>query len=295
MRRSDLAELLLLAALWGGAFLLMRIGAGDFGAVPLAAVRAVGGALLLVPLLAWKRELGAVRRHWRPILLLGFVNSVIPTVCFSYAALSITAGLSSIFNSASPLFAALIAWLWLHERLTRTRIAGLVFGFAGVLGLAWEGASFKAGGSTWAIAACVLATLCYGWSANYVKRRLHGVPPLAVAGGSQLAASAVLALPAWLWWPQHAIPATSWMAAAVLALVCTGFAFILYFRLIANAGPVNAIAVTFLIPAFAVAWGWAFLDEGITPAMVAGCATILVGTALATGLVKAPLRRAVAG
>jgi drug/metabolite transporter (DMT)-like permease len=117
------------------------------------------------------------------------------------------------------------------------------------------------------------------------------VPSLAVAGGSQLAATLVLAGPAAIWWPDHALPATSWAAAGVLAFACTGFAFILYFRLIANAGPVNAIAVTFLIPVFAVVWGRAFLGEGTTPALIAGCATILAGTALATGLVKGRLRR----
>ena len=296
MRRSDVAELLVLAALWGGAFLLMRIGAGDFGAVPLAAVRATGGAALLLPLLVMRGETGSLRRHWRPIFTLGIVNSVVPSVCFTYAALSITAGMSAIFNSASPLFGALIGWWWLREGLSRTRVAGLAIGFAGVLWLAWDGASFKAGGSAWAIGACLLATVCYGWSANHARLRLRGVPPLAVAGGSQLVATLVLAVPAAIWWPEHALPAASWAAAGVLAFACTGFAFILYFRRIANAGPVNAIAVTFLIPAFAVAWGWAFLGEGITPTMIAGCATILAGTALATGLVKLPLRRhAVAG
>ena len=271
------------------------MGAGDFGPVALSAVRVSGAALLLVPLLAMRGQLAALRGYWQPIVVVGLTNTALPFLCFSYAALSISAGMSSIFNSASPLFGALIARLWLREGLTPARVLGLAIGFAGVLGMAWDSASFKSGASGWAVVACLAGTCFYGFSPNFTKRRLQAVPPLAIAAGSQLAASALLLVPALIWWPQHPLSAMSWLSAAVLAFACTGLAYIVYFRLIARIGPANAITVTFLIPAFAVAWGWAFLDEGITPAMVAGCATILVGTALATGLVKAPLRRAVAG
>jgi drug/metabolite transporter (DMT)-like permease len=143
-------ELVGLAALWGGSFLLLRIGAADFGPVALAAVRATGAALFLMPLLQWRGQLGVLRRHWRPIFIVGLTNSAVPFLCFSFAALSITAGLSSIFNAASPLFGALIAWFWLKDRLTPVRIAGLVIGFAGVCWMAWDSASFRDGGSGWA-------------------------------------------------------------------------------------------------------------------------------------------------
>ena len=292
MKPTDVAELFGLAALWGASFLLMRIGAGDFGPFALSAVRVTGATLLLLPILKMHGQIGALRRHWRPIFVVGLTNSALPFLCFSYAALSITGGMSAIFNSASPLFAALIARLWLRDTLTPARIAGLAIGFGGVLWMAWDGASFKAGGSGWAIVACLLATLCYGWSPNYTKKRLGGVPPLAIAAGSQLAAALFLALPAFVWWPQHRLSATSWFSAAVLAFACTGLAYIIYFRLIAHVGPANAIAVTFLIPAFAVAWGWMFLGEGITLRMVAGCAIIFLGTALATGLVRWPAGKA---
>ena len=167
---------------------------------------------------------------------------------------------------------------------------GLAIGFSGVLWLAWDKASFKPGGSGWAVVACVAATLCYGLAANFTKKRLTGVAPLAVATGSQLSAALFLAIPAALWWPHSAPSGAAWLTAAVLALVCTGVAYTLYFRLIANIGPANAIAVTFLIPVFAVLWGWLFLDERITLAMVIGCGVIVVGTGLATGLLKPPPR-----
>lgn len=285
MRGADLLELLLLAALWGASFLFMRLGAAEFGPVALAGVRVLGAALFLLPLLHWRGLTGELLRHWRAILLVGVTNSALPFLLFSYAALAITAGLSSIFNAATPLFAAAIGWLWLRDRLTAPRVVGLAIGFAGVIGVAWDKASFKPGGSGWAVVACLAATVLYGWSANFTKRRLAGVAPLAIAAGSQIAAALVLAAPTLLLWPATMPSASAWTAAALLALLCTGIAYVLYFRLIAHVGPSNAITVTFLIPVFAVAWGGLLLGEGVTVAMVVGCVGILFGTALSTGLI----------
>jgi drug/metabolite transporter (DMT)-like permease len=292
MRAADGAELVTLAAIWGASFLFMRMGAGEFGPVALAFVRVAGAAAFLLPLLAWRGQLGALRTHWKPILLVGITNSAIPFVCFGIAVLAITGGLSAIFNATTPLFGALIAWLWLKDRLSAVRLLGLGIGFAGVLWLAWDKASIKPGdhgvSSALAIAACLLATLLYGFSANFTKRYLQGVPSLALATGSQLSATLFLVLPAIGLWPSRMPGAAAWIAVALLALFCTGVAYVLYFRLIAHIGPSNAIAVTYLVPAFAVLWGAVFLHEAITGAMVIGCAIILLGTSLATGLLKLP-------
>ncbi len=294
MKSTDLAELVGLAALWGASFLFMRMGATEFGPFALAAVRVVGATLFLLPLLQWRGQMNVLRQHWQAIFIVGITNSALPFLCFSYAAMSITAGLSSIFNAASPLFGAVIAWLWLKDRLTPSRVVGLAIGFAGVLWLAWDKASFRPGGSGWAVVACLVATLLYGVSANFTKKHLTGVAPLAVAAGSQLSASLVLLLPALVWWPAVVPSNSAWLAAGLLALACTGVAYVLYFRLIANIGPANAIAVTFLIPVFAVLWGWLFLAEELTLSMVAGCGVILVGTGLATGVLRWPARAPVA-
>ena len=287
MKTSDTAELLTLAALWGASFLFMRMGAAEFGPVALSAVRVAGAALFLMPLLLWRGQLAALRTHWRPIAIVGITNSALPFLCFSYAALSMTAGLSAIFNAASPLFGSVIAWLWLKDHLTPARVAGLLIGFAGVLWLAWDKASFKPGGSGLAVLACAIGPMFYGWSASFTKRHLAGAPPLAIAAGSQCFAAVALALPAAWWWPVVPPSAHTWVAAALLAFLCTGLAYLLYFRLIANIGPANAIAVTFLVPVFAVLWGWWLLDERVTTLMLAGCAVILVGTGLTTGLLRA--------
>jgi drug/metabolite transporter (DMT)-like permease len=295
MRTRDTAELFTLAALWGASFLFMRMGAGEFGAVALAAARVGIASVVLIPILLAHGLMRELRRHWKAIFIVGLVNSALPFLAFSYAALSITAGLSSIFNATTPLFGALVAWLWLHDRLNGARVLGLVIGFGGVLWLAWNNvnqeAAFKPGGSGWAIVACLVASALYGVGASFTKRYLAGVAPLAVATGSQVSATWILAVPAMLWWPQAAPSSSAWISVLLLGVLCTGLAYILYFRLIANTGPANAIAVTFLIPAFAVFWGWAFLAEQVTAAMVVGCAVILLGTALTTGLLKLPERR----
>ena len=196
MSRRDIAEMLLLAAIWGASFLFMRVGAGEFGPFALAGLRVLGGAACLLPLLIWRGEFGALRRHWRPILVVGLTNSALPFLCFGYAALAITGGLSSIFNATTPLWGALLAWLWLKDRPDRYRLAGLAVGFAGVLWLAGGNAHFKAdarGASPGlAVLACLAATLLYGFSANFTKRYLTGVPPMALAAGSQLSASLAL-------------------------------------------------------------------------------------------------------
>jgi len=292
VRVRDGAELLGLGALWGGSFLFMRLGAAEAGPIALAALRVGGASLLLLPLLVLRGQTGDLRRHWRRIFVVGVFNSALPFVCYSYAALSITAGLSSIFNATSPLFGAIIAWWWLKDSLTPLRIAGLAIGFGGVLWLAWSNvdgtAGFKPGGSGWAAVACLAATACYGLAASYTKRYLTGVPPLALAAGSQLAALLCLAWPAALFWPQTAPSRTAWLAIAMLAFASTGIAYLMYFRLIANIGPANAIAVTFLVPPFAVLWGALFLAEAVTPTMIVGCGVILLGTALATGVLRLP-------
>jgi drug/metabolite transporter (DMT)-like permease len=295
MKTSDITELIALAAIWGASFLFMRIAVPEFGPLALTALRVGGAALCLLPLVLWHGHTGALRAHWKAIAVVGLFNSALPFVFFGIAALAINAGLSSIFNATAPLWGALIAWLWLNDKLSASRMLGLFIGFVGVVFLAWGKASFKPGehgvSAGLAIGACLLATLCYGFAANYAKQRLAGVPPLAVAAGSQAAATMVLVLPA-LWFAPHAMPgATSWASVAVLALLCTAVAYLLFFRLIAHVGAARAITVTYLIPLFAVLWGALFLREEITLTMAAGCAVILVGTALASGLVTLPLRR----
>jgi drug/metabolite transporter (DMT)-like permease len=196
--------------------------------------------------------------------------------------------MSAILNATAPLFGAAIAFFWLRERLPALRIAGFLVGFAGVAILVGGKPSFQAGGDGWAVVAILAATLSYGVGPNYTKRNLSRVSVLTVATGSQVAAAIVLLPFAFFTWPGALPSPAAWAAAIALGVACTGFAYILYFRLIANVGPTRALAVTFLIPPFGMLWGALFLHEPVTAGVLAGCAVILLGTALATGVLRLP-------
>lgn len=281
-------EFVLLAAIWGASFLFMRLAALEFGALPTAAVRVAVASAFLLPLLHWKGLTPELQRHWRPVFLVGLLNSGIPFACYSYALLYITTGLSSILNATVPLFGALVAWIWLKDRPNGMRMLGLGIGFVGVAMLASGKADFKpdASGmaSGWAVVACLTATLCYGIAASFTKKYLSGLPPLVTATGSQVGATLGLALPAALTWPAVLPGVQAWAAVLVLGVLCTGVAYILYFKLIETAGPAKALSVTFLVPVFAVAYGAILLGESVTTWMLVCGAVIFAGTALSTGL-----------
>lgn len=294
MSGADLSRLVLLGALWGASFLFMRMGAGEFGPLALVFLRVAGAALLLMPLVLLRGEGPALRRHWKVIALVGVLNTAVPFVLFTTAALVLSAALMAVFNATVPLWGALVAWLWLREQMSLSRWLGLLIGLSGVVFLSWDKADMHAGQALISpavgIAACVAASVLYGFGANFTRKRLGGVPPMAVAAGSQVSASVVTLLPALYFWPATTPSAAAWGSALALAVGCTGLAYVLFYRLIASAGATKAISVTFLIPAFALLWGWLALGEEPTASMLAGCGVILVGTALATGLVSLPGR-----
>jgi len=291
MKPRDVIDLILLAALWGASFLFMRIAAPVFGPVVLVEVRVAIAAACLLALLAWRNGLKPLRTNAVPLLFLGIVQTAVPFVLFSYAVLSITGGLASILNATAPMWAALIAWLWLRQSFRAPQWLGLAIGMGGVGLLVWGKVDFRPDSTEWsatlAIGAGVLASIFYGLAGNYTKRYLASVDSLAVATGSQIAAALVLLPLALWWWPTGAIDVRAWSAVIALGIACTALAYIIFFRLLQNVGAVRALAVTFLIPLFAVFWGGVFLAEPIGAQMIIGGAVILFGTALALGLIGA--------
>jgi drug/metabolite transporter (DMT)-like permease len=281
-------EFVLLGLLWGSSFLFMREGAFAFGAFPTAWVRVTLAALMLTPVLIWRKEAAVLQQHWRPALSSGLLNAGIPFACYAFALVHINTGLTSILNATTPLFGALIAWVWLGNKLSASRVLGLALGFTGVVLLATDvpgGISFQAGGSGLAIAACLLATFCYGIAGSFTQRYLQNVPSLVNSTGSLWGASLGLAIPAMLTWPSETPALRAWVALAIAGLLCTALAYVLYFRLMTRTGPARAMTVTYLIPVFANFFGVIFLDEVVTYWMM-GCALVIVmGTALATGLI----------
>lgn len=286
MRPRDLLDLVLLAALWGGSFLFVRAAVPAFGPFALIELRVGIAALTLLPLLAMRGSIGELRSNAAPIAIVGLMNSALPFTLFAFASLTMTAGFAAILNATAPLFGALVAHVWLQDRLTRMQGLGLLIGFGGVLLLVWGRNALAGGGSGWAVVAALCATLAYGIAANFTKRTLTGVGTLSIATGSQCAAALAL-LPLAMWaWPAAMPGLRTWLEVLLLGVASTGVAYLLYFRLIANVGPTRAVSVTFLIPVFGMLWGALYLGEVVTLPMLLGCGVVLLGTALTLGLLR---------
>ena len=268
----------------------MHFATVEFGPLATAAGRVAIAAAFLLPIVLIKGLLPELQKHWKKIFLMGIFNSAIPFACFAFSLLSITTGLSSILNATVPMFGALVAWVWLKDKPAMSRIAGIVIGFTGIALLAWDKTTFTSDTSGaapgWAVLACLLACLCYGIAASFAKKYMGCIDPMVTAAGSQIGATLGLLVPAIWLWPTRTPSTAAWLAMVVLGVACTGIAYILYFRLIENAGPQRTLTVTFLIPVFAVFYGVIFLRESITPWMLLCAVVIVCGTALATGLIK---------
>lgn len=270
-------ELTLLGAIWGGSFMFMRVAAADFGAFPLVEVRLALGALVLLPLW-WRARAQFTPGLWLRIAGIAAVNSVIPFALFAWGAERAPAGIGAITNAMTVMFTALVAFLFYGERIGQRRVIGLVAGFVGVIILASDK---TAGASVWQAAlAGTTASLMYGFGINLVRHHLSSYPPGAVAAAN-LATGAVLLAPLAVYnWPQHPIAAGSWISAVLLGVLCTGIAFVFYYRLIARIGGPRTATVTYLIPLFGVVWAWLLLGEPLTLTMALAGALILGGVGL---------------
>jgi len=276
-------ELFLLAAIWGASFLFLRIAVPEFGPLPLIALRVGIASLVLLPVLRTAAARAQFRRKLGPLLVVGVTNSALPFTLFAVGALHLGAGFEAILNATTPLWAAVLGATLFGAPIGRAQIVGLGVGLLGVVVLVGDQPGLSQGAAPWAVAAVLLAPVSYGFAVHYVRSHLAGVDPALTAFGSQFTATVLLALPAAFTWPTHAVQGDIWAAVVALGVLCTGLAYVLYFRLVAQVGAAYAASVTFLIPAFGMLWGALFLQEAVTSAMLAGCAIILLGTALASG------------
>jgi len=286
MKPSDIRDLLLLAALWGGSFLLMRIAAPAFGPVLLVELRVLLAALFLLPFILRRKLLKQTQEKAAPLLVVGIFNSALPFVLFSWALLVLSTGFTAIINATAPLFGALIGIMLYQQALTRNKLAGLLIGLTGVTALISSKGDLNLTSTLMTLVAAFGAAACYGFAANYSSQRLQQTPALVLAFGSQLAAAVILLPPALFWLPDRWPSLHHWLAVITLGIACTGIAYLLYFRLINNIGATGAISVTFLVPAFAMTWGWLIINEPVNPMMIGSCIIILAGTALTTGLIR---------
>jgi drug/metabolite transporter (DMT)-like permease len=278
MRSADIFRLLILAAIWGASFLFLRIVAPVLGALWTAEVRvALAGCAMLLFMAISKRAMN-FKSNWKQYVLIGTLNSALPFALFSYAALTLPAGYSAILNATSPLWGALVGAAILGERLSARKLVGLLIGVSGVAFLVRLGPAAFTPQVLMAALACAGAALCYGLAGAYSKKTSSDIAPPLMATGSQVGAALVL-LPFLPLSPVKAeVTPFILLIAAMLALLCSAVAYLIYFRLIADLGPTKALTVTFLIPLFALLWGALFLHEAITVNMLIGCAMVVVAT-----------------
>jgi drug/metabolite transporter (DMT)-like permease len=277
-----------LAAIWGSSFWLLHAAASELGSWTTAWLRVSLAGLILLPLVWWRGQAALLWRYARPLMVVGLLNSGLPFALYGYALMQLSTGLTAILNSMAPLFGALVGWLWFKDPLSRWRSLGLLLGFTGAALLAMNapgGISLQPGGSGWAVLACLGATLSYGISGNLTQRQLKSLPPMVIAAGTQMGAGILLAAPGLLLWPQAPVSLSAWAALGAVTLFCTSLAYILFFGLIQRLGSTAAMTVTYVTPVFATTLGVVALGETFSLAMLGCAAIILLGTALATGLI----------
>ena len=288
MNLASFIRLLTLAAIWGGAFLFVRICAPILGPVILIESRVALAAILLMVVARFLHKPLNAKQHWRHYLMLGVFNGALPFLLFAYAAQTLSASTLCILNATSPIWGAVIGAVWYRHPLNGRTILGLALGIIGVAMIVGLDQLSDQRGAGVAIAAVLLAAFSYGLATNYAKTA-KSVDSFSNAHGSMWAASLVI-LPAIPFASVSNSPSLGVMlAVATLGIVCTGIAFLLYFRLIKDIGGTSALTVTFLIPIFGILFGHLFLGEVITLGMIAGSCVIIVGTALVTGFNPATL------
>ncbi|MYN16671.1 EamA family transporter [Rugamonas sp. FT107W] len=282
MSTANLFRLILLAAIWGGSFLFMRIAAPVLGAAVLIEYRVLFASLFLAAMaLALKKPLN-LRQHWKHYLILGLFNSALPFLMFAFAARTLSASLLAVLNATTPLWGTLIGAVWTRQMVSAKVMLGLALGACGVaLLVGFDHVTTKPGAGI-AIAAVLFASFNYGIASNYAKQA-RTVEPFANAHGSMWA-STLLVLPALPFFPAPGEPTVGIMGAVLaLGVLCSGVAYLIYFRLIQDVGPSSALTVTFLSPLFGILWGVMFLQESVGWYTFAGAAIVITGTALVTG------------
>ena len=294
MKLKNIIDFLLLGALWGLSYVFIRLTVGHVAPLVMAESRLLIGAIgIFVFALfkkSWRENIIPAKKDLARITIIASFNSVIPFTLFTYAMQYLNAGLGAILNSTSPIWTAIIGAIWLKDRLTYSRILGLALGCTGIIFLMWGKAHFSVGGLGMPILASLGVTLSYGIATNYMKLYGSGIHPLSLAFTSMLIGSFMLAIPAAIHLPTESLSLVVWTCIIGLGIGSTAIAYILFYRLIDDAGPTVAITVTFIVPLFSVLWGDIFLGEKPTLNMLIGGLIIILGTALTVGLL--PLKKA---
>lgn len=287
MRPRDLAALVVLGAVWGASFLFIRVAAPALGPFPLMGTRVGLAALALAPFAVALGRFPEVRERWRQFLFVGVLNAAMPFSLIAFAETEITASIAAILNSTTVLFSVVVAAAWFGDPLTLRKVLGVALGISGVAVIVGLDPLPMNGAVLTAVGAMLLGSLCYALGGSYVKRTFSGIRPLTMAFGQQAGASALLLPLAAATLPGEPPSATVALSALALALLCTAFAYLLYFSLIARVGPTSTLTVTFLSPGFGVLFGVVLLDEPLGIGTLMGLGIVLLAVALVTGVGRA--------
>ena len=285
MRPSDLARLVALAAMWGASYLFMRYAVPHLGPVLMIELRV---AIAGVALLAFVKATGGTvgwRTHWKAFLFVGAIGLALPFMLIAQALTVIDASTAAILNALSPLFASVVAAIWIRDPLTPAKRGGIALCLAGTAVLVGWTPQPMTSRELLAASLSVAATALYGYTIVFTKVHLKGASPMGISAATLLMAAATLLPFTPAGRDVSNVPPLAWAAVLGLALVSTTVAFIFYYRLIADVGPVKAITVTLLVPVFGMLWGVLLLGEHLTMGRIAGCGIILAGCALILGLV----------
>jgi drug/metabolite transporter (DMT)-like permease len=256
-----------------------------FGVFALVEVRALLAALFLLPIVYFTKQWTDLLKNWPKLLFIGAMNTAIPFCLFAYTSLHLDAGLSAILNATAPMFGVVIAFFYLQDRIGINGVIGTFMGFAGVVVISQDTQSANPV-TLLPVLTALGATCCYGISACYMKKHLSGIKPFAIAAGSQVFAALMLLPLALYTWPETNPDASTWWAALILAIVCTGVAYVMYFDLIAKIGASQSMTVGYLVPVFGILWGMLVLDEVLSTYAMIGGSLIILGVMFTTGIVK---------
>jgi len=271
--------LILLGAIWGSAFIFIKIAAPEFGAVALVQARLVIASLIFIPVLLRKKYINLLKPIWKHSMLLAVTNNAIPFTMFSLASFGSDSNMLAILNATTAFNTMIIAYFWLNEDVSLKQLCGLILGFIGVVILVNPDSS-----STSIISAifCLMGAACYSFSTVFIQKNSAKTNKLVLIGWS-IIFSAFLMIPATLFYLPSQIPSyNAFLSVIWLGGMSTGLAFLGYVRLIEKIGAVKTSTVAYFLPIFGIIWGNLFLDEIITTSVIFGCATILIGVFLAT-------------
>lgn len=284
-------SLVVLATISGSSFILTRALAPVLGAIGTADLRLLLAGMALMVYAALVRFDLQWRENWGLYLTIGIVNSGLPFLLYSYAALELPAAYLAIINASSPLFGALFSAIWLGDRLTSHKLFGLLIGMVGVGLVSYNGGADQGWGASVAtsVLACVGAAACYALSGVFIKKKAKHIKPLALAACSQLAVGVLMAPLMGLEAPPGPFAWTAALQLLTLALLCSAVAYLIYFRLMAEIGPTRTLTVTFLSPIAAMVVARVFLGEAIHMQMVLGMGTIVAATMMVNRITAIPV------